>query len=125
MSDPVDVAPAEGISRGGAALTVWVHLLAGPVIWFGHFMAVYLLAEAACTGDGVDAAVLGLHVVSFVTLAATVAAATATLVAAALAYQRRRHGDDREVVGAGFLLSLLSCIAVLFVGLPALVLPSC
>ena len=29
-----------------------VVFLGGPVIWFSHFMVVYLVAEAGCTGGG-------------------------------------------------------------------------
>ncbi|MEX2289448.1 MAG: hypothetical protein WD794_03865 [Mycobacteriales bacterium] len=126
---PVDVSPDPGIR-----LLVAV-LLAGPVLSSIHFLVVYLAVEAGCTGDGA-----GLDVV---TLVATAVAALACLVSAGWAYRRWRadsgaagsHAgpvassggltDRRPLAFVGFLLSLLGVTLVLFVGLPALVLPAC
>jgi hypothetical protein len=117
----------------------------GPVIWSVHFMLVYLVAEAGCSGDGPGLSLFDPPVPKVVTLAATAAAAAAALACARWWYRRWRGGGsepaadeaanlaggltDRDRGGtlafAGFLLSLLSIVTVLFVGLPALVLPSC
>ena len=116
--------------------------LGGPVIWFAHFMIVYLVAEAGCTGDGPGLRAFDPPVPSAVTLATTAVAAAGCLMIAAWAYRRwvtTRHGaaadapsglsgarEDRDggatLAFAGLLLSLFSFVAVLFVGLPALVL---
>jgi hypothetical protein len=119
--------------------------VAGPVIWSVHFLLVYLVAEAGCSGDGPGLSVFDPPVPKVVTLAATAAAAAAALACAMWWYRRWRGSGsepaadeaadlaggrtDRDRGGtlafAGFLLSLLSIVTVLFVGLPALVLPSC
>jgi hypothetical protein len=124
---PVDVA----VSR--RSLTTIALALAGPVIWSVHFMVVYLVVEAGCTGDGQGLDVFDPPVPTVATHIATAVAVAACLACAGLAYRRwrqeqRRHPAD-ESAGvlplAGFLLCLLGVVTVLFVGLPALVLPAC
>jgi hypothetical protein len=75
---PVDL----GADRRGRRL--WILLLAGPVIWFTHFMVVYLVAEAGCTGSGHGLELFDPPVPRTVTLAAT---AVAFLVCAAAAHR--------------------------------------
>lgn len=118
--------------------------LAGPIIWSVHFMVVYLVAEAGCTGDGPGLALFDPPVPTVVTLAATAVATVASLATAAWGYRRWRarrqepaggagdraggredHDPGGSLAFAGFLMSLLSVVSVLFVGLPALVLPAC
>lgn len=129
----VDVSVSRG-ARGAMAL-----FLAGPLIWSVHFMLVYLVVEAGCTGDGPGLDVFDPPVPAVTTLVATAVGALGCLAAAGWAYRRWR-ADRREraegpglepadqggsLAFAGFLLSLLGFVAVLFVGLPALVLPGC
>ena len=130
---------AVDVSRDRRARGIWVVFLAGPVIWFAHFMLVYLVAEAGCTGDGPGLRLLDPPVPTVVTLATTAAAAVACLGLAGWGYRQwrarkagaagDRSGDheDHDLGGslafAGFLLSLLSFVTILLVGLPALVLP--
>lgn len=124
-------------------LTLTGLLLAGPTIWIAHFMAVYLLAEALCHAD-VDARLLGLPVLATLTLLATVVAVVAMGFTTWRAYRRWRNADvgwnaqsatstrqpgapehDAELALAGFLLGVLFLVALLYVGLPALVLDPC
>lgn len=132
---------AVDVSRDLRARRLWLMFLAGPLIWFGHFVIVYGVVEAGCTGEGPGLRLLDPPVPAVVTLAATAVAALACLGAAWWGHQRwraRPAGDaadrapDADLAHAGaslgftgMLLSLLSCFAVLIVGLPALVLPSC
>lgn len=142
---------AVDVSRDRRARVIWVVFLAGPLTWFAHFMLVYLVAEAGCTGGGPGLRLLDPPVPTVVTLAATAVAAVACLGFAAWGYREWRvstrqlaaggpgatggagigaggltdHDLSRSLAFAGFLLSLLSFLAVLFVGLPALVLPPC
>jgi hypothetical protein len=132
---------AVDVSRDRLARITWAVFLAGPVIWFTHFMVVYLIAEAGCTGDGPGLDAFDPPVPAAATLITTAVAAVACLGAAGWAYRRWRAAQqgmaadeaaelagrfeqhDRGGAGAfaGFLLSSFSFVAVLFVGLPALV----
>lgn len=136
---------AVDVSTDRPARVTIVVFLSGPVITLVHFMLVYLVVEAGCTGDGPGLALFDPPVPTLVTLSATAVAAVVSVATAVWAYRRwraRRHqlaavesGDrpsgleDHDPGGslafAGFLLSLLSLVTVLFVGVPALVLPAC
>jgi hypothetical protein len=128
---PVDV----GVDR--RSLTTIALALAGPVIWSVHFMVVYLVVEAGCTGDGRGLDVFDPPVPTVTTHLATAVAVAACLACAGLAYRRWRQEQQAASVGGeadesagtlpfvAFLLCLLGVITVLFVGLPALVLPAC
>ncbi len=132
---PVDV------SRDRLARITWVAFLGGPVTWIAHFMLVYLVVEAGCSGDGKGLEVFDPPVPAAVTLTATAVAALVCLALAGWSYRRWRAAiegmaadeaadlsgplPDRDRGGtmnfAGFLLALFSFVSVLFVGLPALV----
>lgn len=132
--------PAD-VSRDRLTRIGWVVFLGGPVVWFTHFMVVYLVAEAGCTGEGPGLRAFDPPVPATVTLAATAVAAAGCLAFAVWGYRRwvdSRQGlaadeapelsgsyQERDRGGtmafASLLLALLSLVAVLFVGLPALV----
>jgi hypothetical protein len=136
---------AVDVSRDRSARVIWVVFLAGPVIWFAHFMLVYVVAEAGCTGDGPGLSAFDPPVPTVVTVVATVVAAIACLWCAAWAYRRWRGRAREQPLGvtddlsadleqgdrdgllalAGFMLSAFSFVAVLLVGLPAFALPAC
>ena len=138
-------AVAVDVSRDRRARVTWLVFLAGPVIWFVHFMVVYLAVEAGCTGAGPGLRLFNPPVPTVVTLVATAVAAIACLGLAGWAQLRWRarkyepgvdgagelsgdledHVHGGSLAFAGSLLSLLSFVAILFVGLPALVLPAC
>jgi hypothetical protein len=118
---------AVDVSKDRPARVTWAVLLAGPVTWLSHFMLVYLVAEAGCTGDGP-----GLRLFNPPVPAAV--AALACLAFARWGYRRWRashtaelssgvENSDRDgsLAFAGFLLSSFFFVAILFVGLPALV----
>jgi hypothetical protein len=131
---------AVDFSRDRRARTTIAVFLAGPVIWSAHFLLVYLVVEAGCTGDGPGLRLFDPPAPTVVTLVATAMAAVACLASAAWGYRRwraSRHeaADDAGGLGepdrggslafAGFLLSLLGTVTVLFVGVPAVALPAC
>jgi hypothetical protein len=135
---------AVDVSRDRRARFALAMFVAGPVIWSVHFMLVYLVTEAGCSGDGPGLTLFDPPVPKVVTLAATAAAAVAALACAGWSWRRWRTNaeaaadeaadlagglQDRDRGGtlafAGFLLSLLSVVTILSVGLPALVLSSC
>lgn len=139
LTAPEGTPVAVDISRDIRARSTWLALLAGPVIWFVHFMVVYLVAEAGCTGSGPGLVVFEPPVPAVVTVAATVVALVACLGFARWALHRARRGtpegeaDDEtaargrhdELASIGVLLSLLSAAAVLFVAAPVVVFPGC
>ena len=135
---------AVDVSRDRRARFALAMFVAGPVIWSGHFLLVYLVTEAGCSGDGPGLTLFDPPVPKVVTLAVTAAAVAAALGCAGWSWRRWRTDaaeaadqaadiagglQDRDRGGtlafAGFLLSLLSVATILFVGMPALVLPSC
>jgi len=130
---------AVDVSRDRRARSAIALFVSGPVIWSVHFMVVYLVAEAGCTGDGPGLELFDPPVPTVVTLAATVVAALACLASAAWGYRRWRADRAEAADGAGleppdlggrlafagWLMSLLGVVTVLLVGLPALVLPAC
>jgi hypothetical protein len=156
MTDPQESVPATDgsrtapggtpyavdVSRDRLARLTWVAFLGGPATWLAHFMLVYLVVEAGCSGSGRGLRLFNPPVPSTVTLVSTALATVATLGFALWSYRRWAAGDggpaadeanelsgpfaDRDRGGtlafAGFLLSLFSFVGVLFVGLPALVL---
>ena len=120
---------AVDVSKDRQARTIFIVLFGGPVVWFAHFMVVYLVVEAGCTG-GQGLSAFEPPVADIVTLAATAVAAGVCLGLAAWARRRWRRGGegadrDGTLAFAGLLLSLLSFVTVLLVGLPALVLSAC
>ncbi len=138
---PVNVA---GDRRDRPILVV---LLAGPVVWFTHFMFVYLVAEMGCTGDGPGFELFDPPVPFITTIAATVVAVA--LCAASATWGLRwwtssrsqpdapddvddtlspeLDGEQRggSIAFVGFALSVFSIIAVLFTAAPALARLSC
>ena len=136
MSEPSDGAltGAEGtpvavdVSRDRPARVIWVAFLGGPMVWITHFMLVYLVAETGCSGDGRGFELFDPPVPAVTTLTATGLAVLACVGFAIWSYRRWQAGGDGPgaadgtMAFIGFLLALFSAVAVVFVGLPALVL---
>lgn len=96
-------------------------LLAGaPTIWLACFWLVYLVAEVDCRfGDPGTTAVA-------VTLVASVVAATATTWLTWRAWRMLRAGDFNPAISlAGVLIGAISTVAVIFVGVTAVVISPC
>jgi hypothetical protein len=118
------------------ARTTVVALLAGPVILIVHFLVVYLVAEAGCTGDGEGLDIFDPPVPTVATTVATAAAVVAAAASAWWNYRRWRPGtgskapanelvDRRPLAFVGFAMSVLTVFTVLLVGVPALLLQAC
>ena len=70
---------AVDLGRDRQARRMWLVLLGGPLLWISHFMFVYLVAEAGCTGDGPGLELFDPPVPRTVTLLATALAAAACI----------------------------------------------
>lgn len=125
---PVDVAVDPRARRTLAVL------LAGPLVAGVCFAVVYLVTEAGCSGDGPGLDAFDPPVPTVVTLVATAVAALACVATSVWAYRHWRRGHETSADGlvdheplafVGLLLSLLSLLTVLMLGLPALVLRAC
>jgi hypothetical protein len=136
---------AVDVSRDRRARFSLFMFVAGPLIWSVHFLLVYLIDEAGCSGEGPGLRVFDPPVPKVATLVATVVAVAAALACAGWSWRRWQASEHQppadeaaDLAGghshrdrggtlafAGFLLSLLSAVTVLFVGLPAFFLPSC
>lgn len=134
---------AVDVSSDRRARVALAAFLGGPVTALTHFMLVYLVVEAGCTGDGPGLQSLDPPVPKVVTVVATALAAVACFGFSAwnLSRWRERRRDesgqpsDRSDLEApdpggslalsGLLLALLSFVTVLLVGLPTLFLSAC
>lgn len=123
--------------------TIWLQLLAGPILWSLHFILGYLLVEAFCQA-GWSFELLGLNGISLIVIALTVLALIGTALFAFKSYRSWRafnpnHNMKDElrdsshwfeqpvefVYFSGFVLTLLFAAVILMVGLPALFLHPC
>ena len=125
----------------GHGLGVWLLFLAGPALWFTHFMLVYVLAEVLCRPFDGASGVTSLPLLSVFTIVTTIVFALAAAAGAVLAYRRWRGlraeaGDSpgeaerastqgEALTLAGFLLGALFSVAVVFTGAPAVFLQPC
>ena len=102
-----------------------VLFLAGPVIWYSYFWLVYLIAEAGCTPGGLSLDASG---VTLITVGVTVLAGAATTILGVNAARALGDGTDgnwRLMHWGGAVLGGLFTLAIILVGLPALVFAPC
>jgi len=119
-------------------------LIAGPLVWSGHFLSIYVFTAIACAHGFFDDRIFGLPVVLLVGGAITLVAVVLILDALVLSWRRwrglPRNGDpeplppqDRNDVAsrrrfmahAGLLLSGLALIATVWESLPLVFFASC
>jgi len=122
---------------------IWIQLLAGPVLWAGHFILSYLLVEAFCQ-MGWSFSVLGVDGLSLILIVFTLLVAIGTGLFGLQSYRgwkalNRDHSLKEEIQGprnwaersdeflffSGLLLSAFFAATVLLVGVPALFLQAC
>ena len=107
-------------------------MLAGLIIWGAHFTVIYGFNALACARGFARLSVLGIGLVPATVVALT---AVALAAAAAILYIVWRAGPDRLLperpADGGFLrymtvaVGLLSIVAIVWSGLPALLVPPC
>ncbi|WP_119459219.1 hypothetical protein [Rhodospirillaceae bacterium SYSU D60014] len=109
-----------------------VEMFAGPLIWAAHFLFIYIFQALACARGFADIDLFGVGIVPLTVGVATVAAAVATIfmllvamrdlgaIGSAAERDAERFMNWMTAAGAG-----LSLVAVLWDGLPVLLLPPC
>jgi hypothetical protein len=97
----------------------WLFLLAGPLIWTGHFFGVYGIASIADVLTEADDPLARMIVFAF----SAACALAAALVGAAAWRAARRQGDDldRFTVSVAGLGAAVAFVAILWQALPAAV----
>lgn len=124
-------------------MSLWIQLLAGPVLWSVYFLISYMFVETFCQ-TGWKFSLLGLNGIPFLVIALTTLAVLGTGLFAFKSYRnwRSRNSDRglrdhvRETTRwfespvdfmyfSGFLLSLLFAVVILITGIPALFLQPC
>jgi hypothetical protein len=108
------------MTPGTRPLTDLLLALAGPIVWAGHFFAVYLTEALLCPAQG-----SATHAI-----VRSIGGVLTTLALAALIAFARRNLRDHRAGGSAELffalpLTLLSVLAVLWTSLPLLALPAC
>lgn len=99
-------------------------MFSGPLIWAGHFLAVYVLAALACARRFAQIEWLGTGVTQWGIGLMTVLAIGA--IAAILLAQRRQEGQAPPFVAWTTLaLGWLSVLAIAWAALPAYIVPAC
>jgi hypothetical protein len=116
-------------------LAVTYSVLAGPLVWFAHFVFVYAVAEFGCAANFTNMDVISPSAIRTIIVLATVAACIAVGVAGVLGYRQRsalsRDGvtpaETRMLfinsIGLGF--SVLFFVSIVFSALPVFFLSAC
>jgi hypothetical protein len=115
--------------------SLWLGVLTGPIAYSLHFVAVYLLVEAACKAGLLQFTVLGINGISFwvalLTLVAAGLAGYSTFVAyrewrqTQPAREGRHEGYASLLALVGLWLGGFFTVVILLTGLPALFLVVC
>lgn len=133
-TSPTGTAYPVDFTRDRRAFSTWALFVGGPVIWFLHFMVVYLGAEAGCTGDGPGLELFDPPITTAVTIVATVVTTLACVPLLIGNLRRWREGGDgeddrrethRSMAAAGLSLTALSALTIVAVGVSAVVFPGC
>ncbi len=110
-----------------------LNLVAGLIIWAGHFAVVYGVHAVACARGLHERAILGFGAVPFVVVAATALALLGSLIVLTIAFRDMRtlRGRDDATDSQRFLaytsatIASFSILAIVWVALPAAIVPPC
>lgn len=99
-------------------------MFSGPLIWAGHFLAVYVFVALACARGFSGIAWLGVNISQWAISVLTCAALVA--IGAIVVAHARRKGNGMEFVPwSTVTLGLLSAISVVWTAVPAYFVPVC
>lgn len=105
--------------------------MSGLVAWAAQFTIIYGFAAVVCARGYGSLSVLGVGIVPFTILVATLLALGGAGLALLLALRDRgqrsadTHPTDRFLIDTTLVVSGLSIVAILWQGLPALIVPAC
>jgi hypothetical protein len=125
---PIDTVrePHEPALRAESTIGMWLVVLSGPALWISHFFVVYLAAEASCAAERTPRmSFIGSDGVTAFVVAATVVALLLAVAGGFIARARASRPDTSDMYRVGVLLSWLSSLAILLVGVPVMALPVC
>jgi hypothetical protein len=103
-------------------------IAAGLLVWAADFLFIYVFAAIACARGFADVTVLGIGIVPLASFSATALALAATGAVIVSGRRRAATGDRSNGAFAGGLAAvaaLLAVIAIVFTGLPGLLLRTC
>lgn len=104
-------------------------LLGGLLVWMANFVFVYVFAAIACARGFADASVLGLPIVTMMTLLASLLAGAVTLSIARRGYrllsQAERDGYMRFVGFVAVAGGVIALVALVMLVVPALAVSAC
>jgi hypothetical protein len=99
-----------------------IRMFGGIIIWAAHFTVIYSFTALACARGFSSAAWLGLSIVQWAVGAATALAVIATL-ALIVRAARAAHSSFEDWLSVS--VSGLALIAIVWEGMPALMVPAC
>ena len=109
-----------------------VAMIAAPIVWAVHFLLAYILVSLACGFGWNDVRLIGLTPAEFGIAVATLAALTLIAYITVLNLRKYRRAlaapaaqTSRFIGFTALLLGVLSAVAVVWVALPTLMLPTC
>lgn len=101
-------------------------MLAGPLIWAAHFLAIYVFTGIVCARPALQAEWLGMNVAGWGTLAATIAAFIAMAAILLRLHPGQTDQDNRRFIRwMSLALGLLSAIAIAWESVPVFLVPAC
>lgn len=107
-------------------LRAFAPLVAGPLVWAGHFLFIYALNGVRCARPGMEAFWLGIALPSWaIGIAGLLALAAIGLFHSRLRAHLSASGDARFLRSVAGGLNLLSAVAVSWQTAPVLLLPAC
>lgn len=104
-------------------------LLGGLLVWIADFVVVYVFAAVACAKGFADASLLGLPIVTLVTLLASLIAGVVTVVIVRRGYRLQAAVEmDEHTRFIGFVTfacGALALVALVLLVMPAMVMSAC
>jgi hypothetical protein len=116
----------------GARTLQVLAMLGGMIAWAVQFTVIYGVTSTLCGRGWADVSLLGTGVVQATIIVTTLVALAATASIFFLLFRIHRHEDGQLVSAAsvfmtqaGILINGLSLVAILWQGVPGLILPAC